>query len=455
MSIGRFPTFTEVQNRNDPLTALIFPLIDPFIPALLDNTLQRQQPLPRHFNLLTPSRMLRFQLLQATRPEISFQEVLREVWHSWRMAGLVDAGIPSSSALAQARSRLPVWPGTMLLKHTASLADLFALHPHWPHHRLLSIDGTYLCLPRDPQLLAHFGTTRNQYGDTYFPQALGVWVTLVQRQIVLAERLGVAKDTDETIAPHLLSKVVRPNDLILGDAHFGHYPTLSVIHSSKAFFLMRSPTHLTKKLDLLPKFDEIHLPLELSPDMSLKYSTLSLPPRIDVRALKYTIPSRDNLNGTEEAYFLTNLPAKEFTHAQLASIPPLRWNHETLNNDVKSRLGLGHIRSLSPDGVYHEILAHLCVSNVIRLYLAQSYPEALDMGSFTAAATAIRQSNQQLRIFPDRKQQIFDLLYEMILDQPVPHRPQRTEPRRLRPRRRPFDTFTTPRSDWREKRKAG
>lgn len=454
MTIGFLPLGPVVKNL-DPLTMSVFPLIERFIPASVDQLLLRHQALPRQHDLLTPSRILRFELLQATRPETSFQEVLREVWQSWRLSGLVHGNMPTSSALAQARSRLPAWVLATVLKYTSSLADCLSIHPSWPHHRLLSIDGTFLRLPHHSPLIENFGRTRNQNGESYFPQTLAVWVLLVQHQIVLEERLGLSTDSDETIAPRLLPKILSPGDLILGDAHFGHYPTLAVIGSCQAFYLMRAPSNLPRQFDLSTTTNDFQLELKLSLAMKDKYCDLSMPEKLPVRVLRYIIPSRDELNGTEQALFLTNLPGEQFSHEQLSVLPPLRWIHETTNNDIKTRLGLGNIRSLLPERVRREQLAHLCLSNIVRLMMVQQNQQPLKNKSFTAAITALRNANQQLRTLPQKYSEITAIMQEMIQQQFVIPRPKRSEPRLRRPQGRPYRVFTTPRSQWRNARKVG
>ena len=75
--------------------------------------------------------------------------------------------------------------------------------------------------------------------------------------------------------------------------------------------------------------------------------------------------------------------------------------------------------------------------------------------SFTAALSALRHANQQLRLLPARQAEIVQVLQEMIRTQQLDVRPGRSEPRKKRPSKRPFTCFATPRSLWRHERKAG
>ena len=457
MFIGPSCSQTETKVLAGAAPHLIFPLIEPWLPPALDRMLKEHQPTPRQWDLLDWPRMLRLALLQAINPRASFEEMLREVWQTWWQADCVATPPPSTPALAKARRRLPNWALRDLLRHSAQAAQAARPLPAWPDHRLLTIDGTPLSLQNSPSNRAHFGTTRHQNGEAYFPQALAVWVASLHPQVVLEEYFGTSHEGDETVAPQILARVLQPNDLVLGDGHYGYFPTLYTVAQHQAFYLVRAPGPLQPQQHVLRRVTERDwdLRLEQSYYMHKKYAELSLPQHLDVRGLLYTIPARDALNGVEEACFLTNLPRERFPYEHLAQLPPLRWNHETLNNDIKSRLGLEELRSLTPAGAYAEVLAHLVMANFIHALLWQVFPERLCQGSFTVGLDALRQANQQLRMAPERRTKIVETMRQMILARPVVSRPGRSEPRMTRPRRRPYQIFKEPRAAWREQRKVG
>lgn len=457
IGISTSPPSVKTHFNTDCATRLIFPIIEHLIPKTLDDLLAQHRPLPRRCDLLGPSQMLRFELLQACRPAMSFRQTLREVWQTWRLAGCVDGPIPASASFAEARTRLPAWALEMLFKHTAAWAAQTPVPTSWPNYRLLSIDGTPLTVPNTTANRSHFGATAHQHGEAYFPQALGLWVSHLCTGIVVAEHFDTSKVGDESIAPYLLEKLLQPSDLFLGDAHYGTFSTLSVGMRRGASFLCRAQGALDVDAHVINRHapDDADVSLQLTPYMSRKYQNLALPEQLALRTVSFEIPLRDHLNGTEHANFFTNLPRSKFSPTSLAALARLRWNHETMNNDIKTRLGLGDIRSLVPEGVRHEVLAHLCVNNMLRLFLHRAQPQTPRLGSFTAALSALRQANEQCRMAPDRREVIIALLCDMILQQPIDVRPDRTEPRMIRPNKRPHRVFKTSRAQWREERKVG
>lgn len=454
--IGYLPLCGSTKAVRDPATAMIFPVMEAGIPEALDDALERLQRGAWDHHVLTAPRLLRLELLQASQPHRSFQEALREIWQVWLQAGLVCGSVPSSSALAQARARLPTWALETLLRHTASAAG-WPPHPLCPEHPLRTIDGVPLVLPRTALTLSRFGTTRSQHGDAYYPQALAVWVCALPGCVVVAEYLGAAHESDQSVAPPLLTTLLAPGDLVLGDAHFGTYPNVAVIQQRQAFHLVRAPgTFIPTHHDLGTGAPDDHdLLVTPTPYIRSHYRAMALPPALPIRAVTLDVPARDELNRTERAVFLTNLPRDAFPRPRLATLTPLRWGQETLHNDIKTRLGLGTLRSGDPAGVRREVLAHLCVSNLLRLFLLNANPAAPWEGSFTAARSAVAQANQQLRWQPQSSQRILRVLADMIRSQPLDLRPGRSEPRRKRPGRHPYASFKTPRSEWRTARKAG
>jgi len=455
--IGQSPLWDSAKPVRDPAAALIFPAIEPGIPETLDDALDQYRPGAWDHQVLTAPRIFRLELLQASQPHRSFQETLREVWQVWRHAGLVRGRLPSSSALAQARARQPTWVLEAFFRHTAAATRQWPHHPLCPEHPLRAIDGVPLLVPRTPRNFVHFGTTRSQHGDAYYPQALAVWASQIPGFVVTAEYLGRAGESDQSVAPQMLDGLVEPGDLILGDGHFGTYPCVAVIQRRQAFHLVRATgTFIPEKHRIGPSDpDDADLLVTPTPYIRRRYRAMALPEALPLRAVTFEIPARDHLNRTERAVFLTNLSREVFDRQRLATLTPLRWGEETLHNDIKTRLGLGEIRSREPAGVRREILAHLGLSNLLRLFLSTANPSAPWEGRFTAARSAVAQANHQLRWQPDQHERIFRLLAEMIRNQPPDVRPGRAEPRRKRPDRRPYPTFKTPRGEWRTARKAG
>jgi hypothetical protein len=171
------------------------------------------------------------------------------------------------------------------------------------------------------------------------------------------------------------------------------------------------------------------------------------------RALSFVIPAKDSDNGSERADFLTNLPVTEFPALLLARLVSMRWNHETINNDIKTRLGLSSLSSEHVAGVEREIFAHLSVNNAVRLALHATCPQNASGASFIAAAQALAEANAELRAITLSRKAIWNAFYWSLNQHSLDIRPGRTEPRKRRPYKTAFPIFKEPRAQWRAQRK--
>jgi hypothetical protein len=454
MAIGQNLPVPETKINLDRATALMVPVLEHLIPLELDQRLASLE----HgacAGVLTLQRTLRLELLKAFEPHKSFQTILYRLWQVWQAAGCASGNCPLSGALAKARERLPVWALEMFFKHTAQLALPLSTSSPWPGHRLLTIDGTMLCTPRSIQNQTFFGTTRSQHGEAYYPQVLAVWICGAQQGTVLRQQCGTARQSDQRLAPYLLRDFLMSGDLLLGDGHYGHYGVLNVVSEARAFFFVRAPGNFQVDTRVIQRFGANDVQIRLLPSHKIRrhYSDLRLRGELRLRAVSFTVPAHDAENGTEEATFLTNLPGPDFTLALLEQLARMRWNHETVNNDLKTRLGLIDIASQNVNGVQREILAHLSLNNVIRLALGQARPLSASGASFFAAAQALCEANANLRAIALTPEGVWKSFHAALCDHSLVIRPNRSEPRKCRPRRTAFPMFKTPRWAWRAARK--
>ena len=188
--------------------------------------------------------------------------------------------------------------------------------------------------------------------------------------------------------------------------------------------------------------------------MARKYADLALPASISMRVVYLNLPLRDKYNGFQRVAFLTNLPRQDYSLEQLSDLALRRWTHETINADIKSRLDLSDVRGLSPHTVRHEVMSHLCLNNILRLLFVRALGPASLEASVQTGLEALRGANNQARYNPGGSE-ITDLLLALIREARLKKRPNRTEPRMTRPRRRPYPMFKDSRAEWRAQRKGG
>ena len=127
-----------------------------------------------------------------------------------------------------------------------------------------------------------------------------------------------------------------------------------------------------------------------------------------------------------------------------------RWRLELGLRDLKTTMGLEPLRCQSPEMVEKELLAYLVAHNLIRCVMVQAaiqHEVDLERVSFKGALDALRQYSNaigQVRNRKLRRRLWEDLLLNLARDL-VRHRPNRTEPRAVKHRPKPYPLLNLPR----------
>ena len=105
--------------------------------------------------------------------------------------------------------------------------------------------------------------------------------------------------------------------------------------------------------------------------------------------------------------------------------------------------------------VRKELDMHLIAYNLIRLVTAQAAREhnvALGTISFKGTLDALRQFSQAIsHVRPKRKQlQLWQELLRTLVEDPLPHRPNRREPRAVKKQKNKYDRLNCPRHLFRD-----
>lgn len=127
-----------------------------------------------------------------------------------------------------------------------------------------------------------------------------------------------------------------------------------------------------------------------------------------------------------------------------------RWRIELCLRDVKTTLGLEHLRCQSPAMVRKELMAGLVAHNLIRCLMAEAaqvHEAELERLSFKGAVDALRQYSAVLaQARTNRlKRQLWQDLLRTLAGDMVPLRQGRTEPRAVKRRPKPFPLLNRPR----------
>ena len=174
-----------------------------------------------------------------------------------------------------------------------------------------------------------------------------------------------------------------------------------------------------------------------------------LPAQITVRIVRFTTTIRGFRN-RQITLVTTLLDAELYPAEELVALYARRWRLELCLRDLKTTLGMEQLRCKTPAMAEKELLAYLVAHNLVRCLMAEAvavHRVELERVSFKGSLDALRQFSDAISRAPNRKlrRQLWgDLLLTLARDL-VPLRPNRTEPRAVKHRPKPYPLLNQPR----------
>jgi transposase IS4-like protein/DDE family transposase len=309
----------------------------------------------------------------------AYEEVMRRLvgglrfLRNWERAWKV----PTSSALAQARSRLGAAPLEELFRRVAvPLARPGTRGAWFRSWRVMAIDGVILDAPDTPENNTEFEHSTGGKGESAFPVVRVVGLGECGTHAIVSAAIGTWSIGEQTLVPELLPDI-EPDMLVLADRGFYSYKLYLAITETGAQVVFRASSKL-----VLPVF-------ETYPDGSYRSVLLDSATSSAVRkrakkagehgrdilvaagtpcrVVEYMIPNRGN--GTETFCLITSILDWEAAPAyELAALYHERWEFELILDEIEiHQLGHGRVlRSKSPEMVKQEIWGILITHYAIR-----------------------------------------------------------------------------------------
>jgi len=446
-SLGRRTTQTV---RQATLTQFQEHLRD-FLPApLLSAEDDGPNSRERIFSLRLTFECFIWQMLQ---PRTSCREVVRQVQSLFRLhnQGPVKAG---DSAFVQARQRLPRERLEKALAATAQAAGQRA-NPgsHLQGRPVKVVDGSTTQLPDTKANQQRYPQPGGQKPGCGFP----VMKFLVLFSLASGAVLNVVMSGWRHHDLRLFRRVwgqLQAGDISLGDRAFGDYVTLASLPRRGVDVVAR--LHQNRKADFrrakrLAKHDGLFVwtkGWQQSNILSAREWS-QLPDQITVRLLRFTATIRGH-RARRITLVTTLLDPQLYPAAELMALYCRRWRLELCLRDLKTTMGMEPLRCHSPAMAQKELLAYLVAYNLVRCLMAQAAAQQevdLERVSFKGALDALRQYSNaigQARNRKLRRQLWEDLLLNLARDL-VRRRPNRTEPRAVKHRPKPYPLLNQPR----------
>lgn len=390
---------------------------------------------------------------QMLKPETACREVVRQVQALGTLAGWGTIG-EGDSAYVQARQRLPKERLEKALTASAQTADRRAGPGGQLQGRPVKVvDGSTTQLADTRKNQKRYPQPSPQKRGCGFPVLKLVVLMSLTSGAILNVLTGNLHDHDLRLLRALWDQL-KTGDILLGDRAYGEFTTLAGLPRWGVDVVARLHQH--RKVDYrkgkrLGQNDGLFTwakPCQQSDILSTDEWAL-LPAEITVRILRFHTTIRGFRN-RRLTLVTTLLDPERYPAAELIALYARRWRLELCLRDLKTTLGMETLRGKSPDMAEKELLAYLVAHNLIRCVMAAAvaqYAVDLERVSFKGSVDAVRVYSEAIGKARNHKlrRQLWDnLVYDLARDL-VRARPNRTEPRAVKRRPKPFPLLNQPR----------
>ena len=358
----------------------------------------------------------------------------------------------SCSAYCQARKKLITEELMKILDHTILKLDSMPERGFLHGRRVVVVDGTGVSMPDTKANQAVWPQQSQQKEGCGFPTARICACFSLATGGLLSFKVGNKKSMELPLFRQQW-ETFRNGDIFLGDKGFCSYYDLanlkkrgvdSVITLARRHPLTaENAVKVLGENDLLIKWEK---PVWNKRAAYTHEQWKALPQNLSVRQIHVTV----SVPGfrTESFYIITTLTdAEQYTAKELAELYLQRWQVELFFRDIKTTMGMDILRGKTPEMIEKEIIMHFIAYNSIRMLMYEAAEETgvpVERLSFKGALQALRQWEPHfLSRFSKRKRtQMIRALYDAIAGAVVPYRPERSEPRCVKRRPKPYQLLT-------------
>jgi hypothetical protein len=392
-------------------------------------------------------------LSQTLSPQTSCREVVRKVQS---FCSHRDLSVPGSSdsAYCQARKRLSL-PRLKQIHKQVSEQLTSRIQPGWlwHGHRVRVVDGTGIRLADTASNQAAFPQPAQQRPGCGFP-VMQVVACMCLHTGAMIEWVSTKLYCHESPLMLRLLHVLEAGEVLLADRGFCSFFNFALCRQRAIEAVMR--LHQMRRADLrfgkvLGREDRLVIWNRPKNNATLSDEQWSkLPEKMAVRIVRIRIERRGFR--VQTLWVATTLSDPiAYPKEALAQLYRRRWQIELNLRDIKTSMGLEHLRCKSPQMVKKELCLFLIAYNLIRLLSVQSallYNLQPEQISFKATADTLRQYRKALCTCLGKVRKsarVIDHMLQIISHAKVKDRPDRIEPRAIKLRPKNYQRMTQPR----------
>ena len=392
---------------------------------------------------------------QILSPDGGCGEVVKKIQSYCSERGLKR---PSSStaSYSTARSKLSEDELSEILEQVARNLDDVAGTRGFHDRRVVVVDGTGFSMPDTEENQMEWPQSANQKSGCGFPSGRICACFCLDSGGLLSHRIGNKKSHELPLlrAQH---STFRKDDIFLGDKAFCSYSDIAKLLDlgvdSVVPLARRKPITHAKCVKRIGDNDLVirwKRPYFQKGKSSFSHEDWEqLPKELLLRQIKVSVAVPGFR--VETFYIITTLlDDTTYTASEIADLYYRRWDVELFFRDLKTTMGMDILRCKTPSMVRKEILMYFIVYNCIRCLICKSAAGAgvpIRQISFKGALQAIRNWEPLLnpsQQSPRERKRMVAELYDVLGHTLIDERPDRSEPRCVKRRPKPFQHMTAP-----------
>lgn len=408
-----------------------------------------------------PSRTFWLFLSQVLEQDGSCREALRK-FLAWLALEKKRTASPKTTGYCKARKRLR--EEDIEAVHHQVVRNIEArgeANGWWCGRTVKVIDGSSVSMPDTPANQEQYPQPTNQKQGCGFPVMRIVAVFSLATGVLLDVAKGALCVHERTLFRSLWD-LFEPGDVVLADRGFTGYADFHSLKERGVDPVMRNHQGRKKgvtKLKRLGKDDQLLAWHKMKAHQRPKWMSVeqwqAMPDRLTVRqiSIRVDVPG---FRTQAIVVVTTLLDPKAFPAATFAELYRKRWAVELYLRHIKTTMGMDVLRCKTPEMVEKELQMHLIAYNLIRalmLEAATAHAVHLERLSVKGTIATIRQwapTLAQGQSDPTGLRVLYHLMLHYIAADPVPNRPNRTEPRARKRRPKNYQLLNKPRRLFRE-----
>ncbi len=408
--------------------------------------------------LYSPERTFWLFLSQVLCGDGSCREAVRQ-FLAWRALEGEPPVSPETGGYCTARQRLNKEDLEELHKEVVEgLRTAEPAEARWCGRTVKVVDGSSVSMPDTPENQARYPQPKNQKPGCGFPVMRIVALFSLSSGLLLDVKKGNLHVHERTLFKQMWGEM-DAGDVILADRGFTGYADYYQLGQLGVDCVMRNHQRRTVGRVLVKQLGKgdrlVHwTKMKPCPKGWTKEDWDAVPDTLPIRELDLTVDV-PGFRTKNLVIATTLLDPKQYPKQSLADLYLQRWMAEIYLRDIKTSMGMDILRCKTPDMVEKELCMHLIAYNLIRgliLKAAKNHHLAPQRLSFKGTvATARKWAPLLATVIDDAKRHhMTQALLDAIARDPVPHRPNRSEPRAIKRRPKNYQRLTKPRHQFKE-----